>query len=207
MRDKHTRAKLLASAKKEFLSVGYEKASLRRICKNAEVSTGALYFFFDDKAALLDTLAGNTAKELMELLRVKKTLEEPVGSDHDEQDMESNIAFSKAILSFCYRHKDSVNLLFNCAVGSPYEHFRNTIISMLEERDKEIIYSRFQKTSKIFNESTIHWLTHVQLESILHILSHDFTEERGLQQIEIVINFLVAGFDRISEMEMQEERG
>lgn len=34
---------ILASAKKEFLAYGYEKASLRQICKQANVTTGALY--------------------------------------------------------------------------------------------------------------------------------------------------------------------
>ena len=47
--DKATKEKLLESAKKEFLEKGYMKASLRTICKNAGVTTGALYFFFQGK--------------------------------------------------------------------------------------------------------------------------------------------------------------
>ena len=47
--DHETEAKLLASAKSEFLEKGYAKASLRKICANAGMTTGALYFFFKDK--------------------------------------------------------------------------------------------------------------------------------------------------------------
>ena len=47
--EKETREKLLASARQEFLEKGYTQASLRSICKNAGVTTGALYFFFQDK--------------------------------------------------------------------------------------------------------------------------------------------------------------
>lgn len=50
--DRETKEKLLASAKSEFLKKGYMKASLRKICANAEVTTGALYFFFKDKEDL-----------------------------------------------------------------------------------------------------------------------------------------------------------
>lgn len=43
--DRETKEKLLASAKAEFMEKGYAKASLRKICANAGVTTGALYFF------------------------------------------------------------------------------------------------------------------------------------------------------------------
>ena len=41
-----TREKLLESAMAEFSENGYMKASLRKICADAGVTTGALYFFF-----------------------------------------------------------------------------------------------------------------------------------------------------------------
>ena len=41
-----TREKLLESAMTEFSENGYMKASLRKICADAGVTTGALYFFF-----------------------------------------------------------------------------------------------------------------------------------------------------------------
>ena len=54
--EKETREKLLASARQEFLEKGYMQASLRSICKNAGVTTGALYFFFQDKEDLFTQL-------------------------------------------------------------------------------------------------------------------------------------------------------
>ena len=40
----------------EFLEKGFMKASLRSICKKAGVTTGALYFFFEDKDDLFASL-------------------------------------------------------------------------------------------------------------------------------------------------------
>ena len=62
--DKETRSKLLQSAREEFVEKGYMKASLRNICKNAGVTTGALYFFFEDKAALFDAVIGEAVQSV-----------------------------------------------------------------------------------------------------------------------------------------------
>ncbi|MDE5680036.1 MAG: TetR/AcrR family transcriptional regulator, partial [Lachnospiraceae bacterium] len=42
--ERETKENLIASAKAEFMEKGYVKASLRKICANAGVTTGALYF-------------------------------------------------------------------------------------------------------------------------------------------------------------------
>ena len=47
--DYEKRKLLIEAAKKEFLEKGYNKASLRNICAKAGMTTGALYFFFDNK--------------------------------------------------------------------------------------------------------------------------------------------------------------
>ena len=200
-----TKAKLLSSAKKEFETFGYQKASLRRICKNADVTTGALYFFFDDKADVFDALVGDIANKIMTMLSMHTTMEEPINDCHDQEDITNDILFGRTLISYYFQNKESANLLFNCAAGSPYEDFTDRIISFLEERNRTNIYSIFQQTNQVFNECTIHWLAHIQAESILHILTHDFTEERALQQVEIVINYLISGFDRLSKMASEEE--
>ena len=56
--NKETRQHLLECAKREFLEKGYMKASLRNICKEAGVTTGALYFFFKDKGRSAGSTGG-----------------------------------------------------------------------------------------------------------------------------------------------------
>ena len=69
MRDeRETKEKLLQSAKAEFIAKGYQGASLRTICKNSGVTTGALYFFFKDKDDLFTSLVApqiNTLKSVL----------------------------------------------------------------------------------------------------------------------------------------------
>ena len=48
--------KILESARSEFLAYGYQDASLRRICRAAGLTTGALYKRYESKDTLFATL-------------------------------------------------------------------------------------------------------------------------------------------------------
>lgn len=48
---------------------GFAGASLRGICQKAGVTTGALYFFFQDKDDLFCEVVGNFMDRLNEILR------------------------------------------------------------------------------------------------------------------------------------------
>ena len=66
--ERETKDKLLISAKQEFLEKGYQKASLRNICKNAGVTTGALYFFFQDKEDLFASIVQPSLDRIIAML-------------------------------------------------------------------------------------------------------------------------------------------
>ena len=48
--------KILESARSEFLAYGYQDASLRRICRAAGLTTGALYKRYESKDSLFTAL-------------------------------------------------------------------------------------------------------------------------------------------------------
>lgn len=63
-----TKRRLVAAATDEFFACGYSGASLRQICSRAGVTTGALYFFFENKQDLLRSVIDPLAKGALELL-------------------------------------------------------------------------------------------------------------------------------------------
>ena len=65
--DKNVASELLASAKRAFLEEGFEGAALRKICSDAGVTTGAVYFFFHSKEELFDALVKSTVEETKRL--------------------------------------------------------------------------------------------------------------------------------------------
>ena len=63
-----TKTRLLQAATEEFAEYGYERSSLRRICKNAEVTTGALYFFFQDKEDLFQSVIAPVTEPILQMM-------------------------------------------------------------------------------------------------------------------------------------------
>ena len=61
------RSRLLEAGKEEFRDKGFLKASLRSICRKADVTTGALYFFFESKASLFEKIVEETVGSLEQI--------------------------------------------------------------------------------------------------------------------------------------------
>jgi AcrR family transcriptional regulator len=56
---------MLHAAAEEFAVHGYEGASLQRIASRVGVSKGSLYYYFDDKADLFETVADETWRVML----------------------------------------------------------------------------------------------------------------------------------------------
>lgn len=64
---------ILDAALKEFADHGYEGASTNRIIESAELSKGALYYYFDDKLDLYVTVLEDVTVRLGELFGLTET--------------------------------------------------------------------------------------------------------------------------------------
>ncbi len=62
-----TAEKIKNAAVDEFLKNGYSKASLRKICQSAGVTTGAMYFSFESKEALFKAIFEPLIRQYEEL--------------------------------------------------------------------------------------------------------------------------------------------
>src|SRR5699024_11261139 len=72
----------ISSAKNEFLAKGFAEASLREICKNAGVTTGALYKRFSGKEALFEALISPTLQAVETLVsQTERSEERRVGKE------------------------------------------------------------------------------------------------------------------------------
>lgn len=64
-----TLERIHAAAKAEFLEKGYRSASLRNIVKTAEVTTGALYGYYNSKEALFAALVDEPYRHVLDTYR------------------------------------------------------------------------------------------------------------------------------------------
>ena len=105
-----TRQKVLEAAKSLFMERGYEAATIRDIAARADLSTGAVFASFADKADLFNAVLAQDLERQLELWR-----EEPVKDD----------TLASALLAFFvsgYRFHLSQLPLLQAATGLSWSH-------------------------------------------------------------------------------------
>ena len=198
-----TKELLLKEAKLEFMEKGYAAASLRNICKKANVTTGALYFFFKDKEDLFTSLVDRPLHMLFEMIDHyynKGLVSEEVMREALNGDYEEDIIISRAVIGFLYQYYDEFMLLIQKSQGSKYENWMDEFI-VLAERHFRMLADEFSKAKGLnrIDDHIIHWISHMQIESVVHTLVHNKSEAEAVENFETVTRYLIAGWMSLFE--------
>jgi len=201
--ENETKEKLLISAKKEFLEKGYMKSSLRSICNEAGVTTGALYFFFEDKEDLFASLVDRPLNTLFDMvknyynmgLESKEVMIGALNGNYEE-----DLMVSRVVIAFFYQYYDEFMLLIQKSQGSKYENCFDEFIA-LAERHYRLLAEEFSKAKgqKKIDDHIIHWISHMQIESVVHMLVHEKSEAVAVENYETVTRYLIAGWMSLFE--------
>lgn len=200
-KDKQTRKKLIESAKKEFIEKGYMKASLRNICKDAGLTTGAMYFFFKDKDELFESIVGGPLLELENTIKAHFSLEAAMDGNINSftpQDLEDDYEAALSILSVLYKYKEEYVLVMEKAAGSKYENIVDHFVENIYEHYLGM-YCRMKKYTspkKLTEEDRfiVHWMSHDQIEIFIHLLTHCGSEKEAAKQMKNMFNYMVGGW-------------
>ena len=189
-----TNAKIIQYMKEEFLTYGYEKASLNRISAKVGITTAGLYKHFK-------------CKEDMFLFLVKDTLDafDEVAQSGEEQ-MESDASYNpfdddwaSFWVEFIFEHYDGFKLLVCCSEGSAYEDFEEKLIEHEEREDKryhEILKASGKKVKEI-SDMQWHMLATAYTHLVFEIVRHDMSREEALKHMRFVSDLLYPGWKDI----------
>lgn len=196
-KDQETKKNLLASAKTEFLEKGYMQASLRNICKNAGVTTGALYFFFKDKEDLFASLVEEPLNDLYKMMQ-EHYLDEKEQADSGEammHDISQDIEMARQVIGYMYRYHDAFQLLLEKSQGSRFENFVDRFVEISEEHFRVMADAMAKQTGREpVEDYIIHWLTHLLIDIFMHMMTHEVSEKDAEKYAETMVRYLVAGW-------------
>ncbi len=198
--DKETRNKLLACAREEFIEKGYMKASLRNICKNAGVTTGALYFFFEDKEDLFEAVAGETAKRIYQMMQAHfEDEKDMLGSGTllipSKEDSQEHMETVGEIIHQMYLHREDVLLVLTKSQGAKYENIADQFIETAEKHYRLMAKGIQQADlNKTVDDKFIHWLAHEQIDTFIYMITHIEKEEEAMQFICQAVTYMMAGW-------------
>ena len=169
-RRKQTEQKLIRSGRAEFLKKGYVKASLRDICKAAGVTTGAFYFSFESKEALmtaiLDPVIADYEHMCAELAQREE--EDPGTADDNE----------RQIMEYLSEHRAEAIILMERSEGSRYEGFRQKVYSQMQAAFTSY-FSKFMGSEPDSEMSRI--LVAMRLRGYMELIEGDYTVEERLK--------------------------
>lgn len=198
--EQETRERLLKSAKKEFSEKGYMKASLRKICSQAGVTTGALYFFFQDKADLFGALVEEPIKGVYDILyrhfeEESEMLSQPSKYVHEDGDHDR---FAEALVRHLYDNYDAFILLLKKSQGSRYEGFIDDVTTFLEKRYL-VFMTHYAKEQDLPapNAFFVHLIIHISVDLQVQLLLYERDVEKAIAIQKKMMDFIVGGCIRL----------
>lgn len=195
--DKETKEKLLLCAKQEFMEKGYMRASLRNICKNAGVTTGALYFFFEDKEDLFAAITQIPLEKLFNIMMQHyngeiEQLENESATKADHSDDEDA---ANQIIHYLYQYYEEFQLVLTKSQGSRFENSVDRFVTITEQHYRRIADQYTQKLGvpKV-DDYLLHWMSHMHIDVFVHMLTHEVSEQKAINHMSHIIRYLISGW-------------
>ena len=194
--------RIIAAAKEEFLSCGFENASMRRIAANAGITASGLYKHFSNKEEMFAYLVQPMLDEFFTLYRQK---------EKEEHDAIEQIGAAAAFLNddalytmqFIYDHLDAFRLLVCCSQGTRYENYAHKLAEMEEESSLRYIEALRRHGDHVpeFDRREFHLLVSANVEAVLQPIRHQFTREEAMHYAETINTFFSKGWKWLCGME------
>lgn len=187
---------IIRAGKQEFLKYGYKGASLRNICKQAGVTTGAFYFQFENKEQLLDEILRPVITYFSAMVQ-KSTMEEFEGesssADGDEQ-----------MLEMLWNYKEECQILLEGTAGTAYEK----VFEELQEGLRQGFLLFFGKYGiSDMDEKLLDVIVRMRVESYLTIIRKEYTLEETKKLARQIGIYCDAGFEALVRQLKTEHSG
>ena len=160
---------ILHAALEEFSDKGFLGASLRQIVKKAGVTTGAFYFSFASKEALLRAILDPFIADSRELLSGLARMEEEHPETADDNEIQ--------IIRYLSAHREKCIILMEKSAGSCYEHFHEEAAAMMQESFRRY-YRKYLGAEP--DPELIRILASMRLHGYLELVHGDYTMKERL---------------------------
>jgi AcrR family transcriptional regulator len=196
-RNDETRKLILATAKQEFLDLGFRHASLRIIAKRLNATTGIIYTYFKNKNEIFAILIKPVTNEFERRLDTKEL---SINEAIEETDMIPKSWFTKNLkflIGLIENYPDEMKLLFLKSDGSQFETYKERLMSKGMERSLAIF--RTLKRSKDFegqelSEFFVFNLVSYVINIVIEILKQDKNKKEIAYYENEITSFLFSGW-------------
>lgn len=195
-----TLERIHSAAKTEFLEKGYSAASLRNIVKNAGVTTGAFYGYYDSKEALFAALVDEHYQYLLSRYKYSLAGFEQLPPEKQPERMGSvGKECMQEMLVYMNEHKDEFHLILLCSDGTPYASLIDDLVA-LEVASTEHYWEVLRglgRTVPPIDKRLEHILATGMMNAYFEIIIHDMSQTDAERYLCELSDFYTAGWLKI----------
>ncbi len=182
--------RIMESAKKEFLAQGFERASLKAICEDAGVTTGALYKRFNGKEDLFCTVVADTVNALNDFVEMRSSVK---ACDLPDDMLVKAWEMNESMLSwfhFLYQYHDGFVLLISDASGTRYANFQHDFAETMTTKTYEYFLEAKNRglTYTDISMEEMHILLSAFWTTIYEPFIHGYTWDQMESHCELICN-------------------
>lgn len=180
---------ILKAAKTFFLDVGFEKASMNMIAKEAGVSKSNLYNYFSSKEEIFYALTEEA------YIQIENTMENLLKHDSEEcfQLERFTTLMTKELIGLLTKYREEILLILDRSEGTKFENAKDKIIRRLEEHSK---WEFKQYHTILENEDWFfaHYVSTSLIEGLLEIIRHNQSDTWIQNNVKMLVGYYVYGY-------------
>ncbi len=175
--------RLLKSATKHFKKKGFLGAQLSEICKDAGVTTGAVYKRYKGKGELFEAVVKDTVDSMNRILENDGSTDPRKLSDEELIKVWSNTEESTRLwYERLMEIKDGLKLLLECSEGTKYSGFHNEWLDKMSDIDYE--YLKALQERNLADKSITRTELHVIITAMWYLYTEPIIHEMSDKEVE-----------------------
>ena len=197
-----TKEAILQAARNEFSKFGFQHSSLRRICSEAGVTTGAIYFFFSGKDELFETVLSQVIQPFMAYMDMHYTQERVLISENLPEKENADFEISLTLIDFYFQSRQTWDILLQHQSHPAVQSFLDTFVEKSTDHYLFLVdrVRQLHPEREPVDRFSIHQFVHMQADTMLNLISHDFSREEMIRHAHTAVVMLRAAFQAVLSM-------
>ncbi len=189
--------KVMAAARNEFMEVGFDKSSMRRIAERCGMTAAGIYRHCIDKEDLFDQIVSPAVE------RINKWIDAHVARYVDAVNQEERLQWRDSEIDMMrevvYPNMEEYHLLLAKSKGSKYENFLHDLTQQCQNRLLGYIPMLKKQGYEVWDiePKELHLLLSAYITAMFEPVVHNYSMEEALRCLKTVEAFFLPGWKQL----------